>query len=158
MIYGLQYLESKVELALRILTASWHLSPLALSILTLNIMKKRTNKVMLSLTDDEHSIACKVAGAHRMPVAKFLRIAFFHKEFCDYSSLSESNEASVDLCQQLARIKTLKPTPELVSHVMRMERHMERIANSLGEPCYIESEKIRKRLKEKPNYTLGGAD
>lgn len=113
---------------------------------------------MLSLTDEEHTIACKVAGAHRMPVAKFLRIAFFHKEFRDYVSLSESNAASMQICQQLARIKTLEPTPELVTHVTRMERHLERIANSLGELCYIESAKIRKRLKEKPNYTLGGAD
>lgn len=121
-------------------------------------MKKRKNKVMLSLTDDEHLIACKVAGAHRMPVAKFLRLAFFHREFCDYVSLSDSNAASIAICQQLARIKTLKPTSELISHVIRMERHMERIADALGERCYIESPKIRKRLSEKPHRTLGGAD
>lgn len=119
-------------------------------------MKKRTNKVMLSLTDHEHAIACRVAGAHRMPVAKFLRLAFFHKEFCDYTSLSESNASSAAICNELARIKTLEPTPELVALVIRLEQHISRIADALGERCYIESPKIRKRLAEKPYSTLGG--
>jgi hypothetical protein len=119
-------------------------------------MKKRINKVMISLTDDEHAIACKVAGAHRMPVAKFLRLAFFHKEFRDYITLSESNAAVIELCHQLARIKTLEPTPDLIPHVIRLERHLERIVKSLGEQCYIESPKIRKRLKEKGDGTLAG--
>lgn len=119
-------------------------------------MKKRKNRVMLSLTDDEHALACRVAGTYRMPVAKFLRLALFHKEFREFDALSESNRASIAIAESLQLIKTLKPTPELVTYVVRMEAHLGKIARSLGERCYIESPKIRKRLKGNPDLTLSG--
>jgi len=119
-------------------------------------MKKRTNKVMLSLTDQEHAIACKISGAYRMPVAKFLRLALFHKEFREFDSLSSSNLTCIQVAGQLARIKTLQPTPELVTCVVRLEGHLARVAQGLGERCYIESPRIRQRLKDHPDLTMKG--